>query len=61
MKYLHAMIRIRDVEESLHFYTDLLGLKLVEEKHYPEDAFSLYFVATAEGEPAWVWVHALTM
>lgn len=52
MKYLHAMIRIRDVQESLHFYTDLLGLKLVDEKHYPEDAFSLYFVATAEGEPA---------
>ncbi len=51
MKYLHAMIRIRDVEESLNFYTQLLGLKLVDEMHYPDDAFSLYFVATEKGEP----------
>ena len=51
MKYLHAMIRIRDVEASLRFYTELLGLKLIREHHYPEDAFSLYFLATEEGEP----------
>ena len=51
MKYLHAMIRIRDVDESLRFYTELLGLTLTDEMHYPEDAFSLYFVATAKGEP----------
>ena len=51
MKYLHAMIRIRDVEASLRFYTELLGLKLIRENHYPEDAFSLYSLATAEGEP----------
>ncbi len=51
MKYLHAMIRVRDVEASLKFYTELLGLKLVRENHYPEDAFSLYYLATEEGEP----------
>ncbi|MEM7292490.1 MAG: VOC family protein [Pseudomonadota bacterium] len=51
MKYLHAMIRATDIEESLRFYTELLGLVKTKEYHYPEDAFSLYFVATAEGEP----------
>ena len=51
MKYLHAMIRVRDVKESLRFYTELLGLKLIQENHYPEDAFSLYYLATEEGEP----------
>ena len=29
MKYLHTMVRISDVEKSLHFYRDLLGLKEV--------------------------------
>ena len=51
MKYLHAMIRIRDVEQSLRFYTELLELKLIRKNHYPEDAFSLYFLATEQGEP----------
>ncbi|MEM7208059.1 MAG: VOC family protein [Pseudomonadota bacterium] len=51
MKYLHAMIRVKDVEASLHFYTELLDLKLIRENHYPEYEFSLYYLATAEGEP----------
>ena len=51
MKYLHAMIRVTDAEESLRFYTELLDLKLTRKHHYPEDAFSLYYLATEEGEP----------
>ncbi|WP_133469516.1 VOC family protein [Paraglaciecola marina] len=30
MKYLHAMIRVRDIAKSLHFYQELLGLTLIK-------------------------------
>ncbi len=50
MKFLHSMIRIRDVEQSLDFYVNKLGL--VETKRYdvPEGKFTLIFLATAIGE-----------
>lgn len=51
MKYLHAMIRVVDIEKSLHFYRDLLGLKLIRQKDYQNGRFSLYYLATEEGEP----------
>lgn len=51
MKYLHAMIRTNDVDASLHFYCDLLGLTLTRKKDVEAGRFSLYFLATAEGEP----------
>lgn len=51
MKYLHAMIRVSDIEKSLHFYQDLLGLKLTRHKDYENGKFSLYYLATEEGEP----------
>jgi len=51
MKYLHAMIRVNDIEKSLHFYQELLGLKLVRKKDYESGQFSLYYLATEEGEP----------
>lgn len=51
MKYLHSMIRVSDVDASLHFYRDLLGLKLIRQKDVPSGRFSLYFLATEEGAP----------
>ena len=51
MKYLHAMIRVDDVEASLHFYQELLGLKLVRRKDSEKGKFTLYYLATEEGEP----------
>ncbi len=51
MKYLHAMIRVTDIEKSLHFYRDLLGLTLTRRKDYERGRFSLIYLATAEGEP----------
>ncbi len=51
MKYLHAMIRVSDIEKSLKFYQEFLGLKLVSKKDYPQGEFSLYYLATEEGEP----------
>ncbi|WP_141732112.1 VOC family protein [Oligoflexus tunisiensis] len=51
MKYLHSMLRIRDVDESLHFFCKLLGLLETRRKESPEGRFTLIFLATAPGEP----------
>ncbi|MFK8013720.1 MAG: VOC family protein [Marinicellaceae bacterium] len=51
MKYLHAMIRVVDVEKSLHFYQELLGLKLIRHNDYEGGRFSLYYLATEAGQP----------
>ena len=51
MKYLHAMIRVADIEASLRFYRELLGLKLIRQKDYASGKFSLYYLATEEGAP----------
>ena len=50
MKYLHTMVRISDVEASLRFYRDALGLELVRKRDYPQGRFTLYFLA-APGDP----------
>ena len=50
MRYLHTMIRITDIEKSLHFYCDLLGLKEMRRIDRPEHKYSLIFVA-AEKNP----------
>jgi lactoylglutathione lyase len=50
MKYLHTMVRISDVDASLHFYCDLLGLKQTRRVDRPEHGYSLVFVA-AEDTP----------
>lgn len=51
MKYLHAMIRVDNIDESLHFYQELMGLKLIRKADYEEGRFSLYYLATEDGEP----------
>lgn len=51
MKYVHAMIRIRDPQKSLHFYQTLLGLKLLRRKDSDNGRFTLYYLASEEGEP----------
>lgn len=51
MKFLHTMVRVLDLEKSLHFYCDLLGLKEVRRKEVPQGEFTLIFLATEEGEP----------
>lgn len=50
MKYLHTMVRVSDLEESLHFYCNCLGLKEVRRSEYPDDRFTLIFLATDEDE-----------
>src|SRR5271155_6273642 len=43
-RYLHTMIRVRDLDKSLKFYTDLLGMKLLRKRDYPTGKFTLAFV-----------------
>lgn len=43
-RVMHTMVRVRDLDASLDFYTRLLGMKLLRRKDYPEGRFSLAFV-----------------
>ncbi len=44
MKILHTMIRVNDLDESIRFYCDLLGMRLLRKKEYPSGRFTLAFV-----------------
>jgi lactoylglutathione lyase len=44
MKILHTMIRVGNLERSLAFYTDVLGMRLLRRQDYPEGRFTLAFV-----------------
>ncbi len=44
MRLLHTMIRVNNLEESLKFYCDALGMKLLRNKDYPSGEFTLAFV-----------------
>jgi lactoylglutathione lyase len=43
-RMLHTMIRVKDLEKSLDFYTRLLGMSLIRQKDYPSGRFTLAFV-----------------
>lgn len=45
MKYLHAMVRVRDLEASLRFYRDALGLVETRRRDYPQGRFTLVYLA----------------
>jgi lactoylglutathione lyase len=51
MKYLHTMVRVLDLDRSLNFYVDLLGLKEIRRSENESGRFTLVFLVTAEGEP----------
>ncbi len=42
------MIRVKDLDQSLHFYTDLLGMQLLRKRDYPTGKFTLAFVGYGE-------------
>ncbi len=44
MRILHTMLRVGDLERSLRFYTEVLGMRLLRRKDYPEGRFTLAFV-----------------
>jgi lactoylglutathione lyase len=47
MKYLHAMVRVRDLDASLHFFRDALGLVETRRNDYPQGRFTLVYLAAA--------------
>ncbi|HIJ38919.1 MAG TPA: lactoylglutathione lyase, partial [Rhodospirillaceae bacterium] len=47
-RFLHSMIRVRDLDKSLDFYTRLLGMRLLRRTDYPEGKFTLAFVGYGE-------------
>ncbi len=44
MRMLHTMIRVGDLDRSIRFYTDVLGMRLLRRKDYPGGKFTLAFV-----------------
>jgi lactoylglutathione lyase len=44
MRLLHTMLRVGDLERSLAFYTDVLGMRLLRRRDYPDGRFTLAFV-----------------
>ncbi|MDR3351725.1 MAG: lactoylglutathione lyase [Zoogloeaceae bacterium] len=44
MRILHTMIRVGDLERSIQFYTELLGMRLLRRQEYPEGKFTLAFL-----------------
>ena len=50
MKYLHTMVRIENIENSLNFYCNLLGLKEVRRKESEKGRFTLIFLAAENSD-----------
>ena len=44
MRILHTMLRVGDLERSLRFYTEVLGMRLLRRHDYPDGRFTLAFV-----------------
>ncbi len=47
-RFLHTMIRVRDMDKSIDFYTRLLGMKELKRKDFPSGKFTLAFVGYGE-------------
>jgi lactoylglutathione lyase len=54
MKYLHTMVRVTDIEKSLRFYRDALGLKELSRRDFEKGRFTLVFLAAPGDEEAQV-------
>jgi lactoylglutathione lyase len=52
MKYLHSMVRVRDLDASLTFYCDGLGLREARRKEVPEGKFTLVFLSAPDSPDA---------
>ncbi|MBT8058193.1 MAG: lactoylglutathione lyase [Xanthomonadales bacterium] len=60
MKYLHTMVRVSDLDESLDFYCNKLGLVELRRKEAPQGRFTLVFLSapgdeSAQVELTWNW------
>ena len=50
MKFLHTMVRVKDVDASLKFYCDALGMDLIRKRDAPKGRFTNYYLS-APGNP----------
>ena len=48
MRILHTMIRVGDLDRSIRFYTEVLGMRELRRRDYPEGRFTLAFVGYAD-------------
>jgi lactoylglutathione lyase len=60
MKYLHSMVRVHDLDASLRFYCEGLGLREVRRTEVPEGKYTLVFLSAADSpgaeiELTWNW------
>jgi len=54
IKYLHTMVRVTDIEASLRFYCEALGLQEISRREYPQGRYTLVFLAAPGDEGAQV-------
>jgi lactoylglutathione lyase len=47
-QFLHTMLRVKDLDASLKFYTQQLGMKVLRQRDYPSGKFTLAFVGYGE-------------
>ena len=50
MKFLHTMIRVGDLDKSINFYTNALGMKLIKKNEYPDGKFTLAFMGYSKDD-----------
>jgi len=61
MRILHTMLRVANLDASIQFYTEVLGMRLLRQNEYPDGRFTLAFVGYAEEsesaviELTWNW------
>ena len=54
MKYLHTMVRVTDIEQSLRFYRDALGLQILSRRDHEAGRYTLVFLCAPGDESAQV-------
>ena len=54
MKYLHTMVRVTDIDRSLRFYRDALGLAELSRRDYPKGRYTLVFLSAPGDDSAQV-------
>jgi len=61
MRILHTMLRVGNLDESIRFYTEVMGMRLLRQNEYPDGRFTLAFVGYADESEAaaieltWNW------
>ncbi|HVK62320.1 MAG TPA: lactoylglutathione lyase [Bdellovibrionales bacterium] len=48
MRFLHTMLRVNDLDQSIKFYTEVLGMKVISRRDYPDGKFTLAFLSYGE-------------